>query len=506
MRREMRHLSLLTLAALLGGCVVGPDYQPPAVSVPAAYSDGASVAAAGSAPWWTGYGDPVLNDLMARALAQNLDVAQAAARVSQSREQENITRGQGGPTVNATAQASRMRLSENSISGSLSGLGASGGSSGSGGSTSALGLPGDSFSTFQAGFDASWELDLFGGQKRAIEAGRAGTQGAEWSQRDAQVMLAAEVSRSYLQYRADQRRIDLLDESIAAQRDLLQVVRARTGAGLVNDLDERRQQRDLQQLLAQREDLAAQATAQRHGLALLLGQEPNGLASQLTDGAAPASDVEVPAGLPSDLLKRRPDVRAAERQLAAATADIGAAQADLYPKISLTGAAQLVSQSLSTLLESDSLQGNVGGGLSLPIFDRGVRKATVRLREAQAQDAVIAYRKTVLTALRDVEDALSRLAADRVRVERLTESSALARDADETAQVRYRNGLTTFIDVIEARSTAISARDALVQAQAAVLLDIAALHKALGGGWDDTPQGQLGKQVHPGESARAQSR
>ena len=506
MRRKMRQqLYVLSLAALLGGCVMGPDYQPPAVPLPAAYDGAASSVASEGAAWWTGYGDPVLNDLMTRAMAQNLDIAQAAARVSQAREQEKIARGQGGPKVNATVQASQMKLSKNSLSGLLSGLG-SGDSSGSGGSTSALGLPGDSFSTFQAGFDASWELDLFGGQKRAVEAGQARTQGAEWSQRDAQVVLAAEVSRTYLQYRASQRRIALLDESISAQRDLLQVVQARTGAGLVNDLDERRQQRDLQQLLAQREDLAAEAAAQLHGLALLLGQGPEGLAGQLSNGAAPASDVEIPVGLPSDLLKRRPDVRAAERQLAAATADIGASVADLYPKISLTGAAQLVSRSLSTLLESDSLQANGGGKVSLPIFDRGVRKATVRLREAQAQEAAIAYRKTVLAALRDVEDALSRLAADRVRVERLNASSALAQDADETAQVRYRNGLTTFIDVIEARSTSISAQDSLVQAQAAVLLDIAALHKALGGGWTDGQQVQQGQPGQPGESARAQGR
>jgi NodT family efflux transporter outer membrane factor (OMF) lipoprotein len=195
--------------------------------------------------------------------------------------------------------------------------------------------------------------------------------------------------------------------------------------------------------------------------------------------------VQVPAGLPSDLLQRRPDIRAAERQLAAATADIGVATADLYPKISLTGALQLASRSLSNLIESDSIQASSAGRLSVPLLGRGAKKATIRVRQAQADEALIAYRRDVLGALRDVEDALTRLDADRQRAAHLRAMATAAQDAADTAGVRYRNGLTPYLDVLEANQTLFSARDAQAQAEAAAAQDVVALYKALGGGWDD---------------------
>ncbi|MGZ3258193.1 MAG: efflux transporter outer membrane subunit [Croceibacterium sp.] len=472
----------LVALLLLGGCTVGPNYQPPPVSVPVAFS-GASPASATTADirqWWTVFDDPILDDLIARAQTGNLDVRQAAARVQEARAQERVVRARGGPSVNVSAQAGYSQLSQNALPAGLASLG--GGQPGGG---SPIGLPGEDFATFQTGFDASWELDLFGGQRRADEAAGARTEAAVWSQRDAEVMLAAEVARTYQQYRALQRRIALADQVLASQRDQLDFVRARVRNGLTTTLDERSQQRRLDQASAQREDLLAEADARVHALGTLLGLAPAALAGELAppSAAAPAA-IDIPPGLPSALLQRRPDIRAAERKLAAATADIGVATADLYPKLSLTGALQLASRSLATLLESGSIFANGAGRLSVPLIGGG-KHETVALRRVQADEALLAYQSVVLGALREVEDALTRLDADRRKVEELRGSVAAALDAAQTAQVRQHNGLVQMADVLQARQTWLGDRDALAQAEATEAQDEVALYKVLGGGWDD---------------------
>jgi NodT family efflux transporter outer membrane factor (OMF) lipoprotein len=467
---------------LVGGCTVGPDYHPPAVAVPAAYGGGPSAASstADFRQWWTAFGDPTLNALVERARSGNLDLRQAAARVEEARAQERVVRARGGPQLNASAQAGYTKLSENALPAGLANLGGGGQPGGS----SPIGLPGEDFATFQTGFDASWEIDLFGGQRRANEAARARTAAAEWSQHDAEVMLAAEVARTYLQFRALKQRIALADQTLAAKREALGFIEARTKHGLVTTVDERRQRQDIERAAAQREDLLAQTNAQIHALGTLLGLAPTALDVELS--AAPAGappEIEVPPGLPSELLRRRPDIRAAERRLAAATADIGVATADLYPKLSLTGALQLVSRSLATLLEGDSMFANGAARLSAPLLG-GARRETVALRRSQANEALIAYEATIIGSLRDVEDALSRLQADRRQVEALRASVAAAQDAADTAQVRQRNGLVPMTEVLQARQSWLTERDALAQAEAAAAQDEVALYKALGGGWD----------------------
>jgi NodT family efflux transporter outer membrane factor (OMF) lipoprotein len=488
-----RTCTLLALL-LLGGCTVGPDYRPPAVAVPATYTGqhDATGPAANIADWWTAFGDPVLDGLIARAQGGNLDVRQAAARVAEARAQERVVRARGGPSLNASAQAGYTRLSENSLPAGLANLG--GGGQPGGGSGGGIGLPGESFATFQAGFDASWELDLFGGQRRANEAAGARTEAAEWSARDAEVMLAAEVARTYQQYRALQRRTVLADQTLAAQREQLDFTRVRARNGLVTTEGERRQQREIDKASAAREDLLAEAEVRVHALSTLLGLAPAALAQELAaQPSAPPTPIAIPPGLPSELLQRRPDVRAAECRLAAATADIGVATADLYPKLSLTGALQLASRSLATLLEADSIFANGTGRLSLPLIGGGKRE-TVAVRRAQADEALLAYQATVLGALRDVEDALTRLDADRRKGESLRTSVAAAQDAADTAQVRQRNGLVPMADVLQARQAWLADRDALAQAEAAAAQDEVALYKALGGGWDE-------RRVNPEEQA-----
>ena len=469
---------------LLGACTVGPDYRPQAVAVPPAYggSPAAGPAKADLGQWWTAFGDPALNALIERAQSGNLDMRQAAARVEEARAQERVVHARGGPSLNAGAQAGYTRLSENSLPAGLANLGGGGAPSGGG---SPIGLPGEDFATFQAGFDASWELDLFGGRRRANEAAAARTQAAEWSQRDAEVTLAAEVARTYQQFRMAQRRIALADRTLASKREALAFIQARTAHGLVTTVDERRQQQAIGRLAAQREDLLAQADADIHALGTLLGLAPTALGVELSGapGTAPAV-IAVPPGLPSELLRRRPDIRAAERRLAAATADIGVATADLYPKLSLTGALQLVSRSLATLLESGSVFANAAGQLSAPLLG-GTGRAMVALRRTQANEALIAYDAAVIGALREVEDGLTRFAADRRKIEALRASAAAAQDAADTAQVRQRNGLIEMTEVLHAREAWLTDRGALAQAEAAAAQDEIALYKALGGGWDE---------------------
>jgi NodT family efflux transporter outer membrane factor (OMF) lipoprotein len=471
-------------AGLLAACTVGPRYAPPAPDVPAGFSQ-VSVAEPDIGAWWRGFGDPTLDSLVARALALNLDIRQSAARIAEARQQVRIAGAAGQPTLSADAQASYTKLSKNTSIGNLASLLGGGGGSGQG----SAGLPGTEFETYQLGFDASWELDVFGGVRRSVEAARARASAAEWSLRDAQVMLVAELVHGYLQYRALDQRIALADQAVETRDQALDFQQVRQRHGLTTTPEVRRAQQDLAAEDAIRDDLIAQRQAQAHAMALLLGDPPLALDRKLAAPAAAAlAPTDVPVGLPSDLLRRRPDIRAAERRLAAATADVGVATADLYPRISLTGGANLVSSSLSTLIAADSFQPNVAAALMAPLLDGGRRRASVDLRRAQAREAALAYQAVVLAALRDVEDALSRLQADRDRERQLAAGEAAARDAASTAQVRARAGLTNALEALDARVGELAASDSLAQAQAARRQDLVALYKALGGGWDASPQ------------------
>ncbi|MBW8758765.1 MAG: efflux transporter outer membrane subunit [Burkholderiales bacterium] len=481
----MRVFAILSLAAAaaLSGCAT-PDAGPRTAAqagVPAAFGGDRAAAPAGElAAWWTAFDDPVLTSLVSRALAANLDVRQAALRVREARLQQRIVHGGQGPQANASTSAAANHLSRNALPSSLANLFS--GSSGSGGG---LGLPGETIRTYQAGFDASWELDLFGGDAHADEAARARADAALWSRRDAEVVLAAEVANTWLQTRSLRRRLALADQALATRRELLDVAQVRQRHGLADDGEVLRQRQSVQQASAQREDLQAQAEAGLHALASLLGLAPRALAGELppSDDRPPAR-VDVPPGLPSELLERRPDIRAAQRQAAATAADVGVAKADLYPHISLTGALQLASRSLSSLVDADSRQGSLAGKVAFPLLGRDRLHATVGLRQAQADEAALAYRAVVLHALRDVEDALTRLEADRRREGDLREAARAAREAADSAGVGYRQGLVAASAMLSARQGLQAAEDAALQSQAASEQDVVALYKALGGGWD----------------------
>lgn len=481
-------ISAISCLALVG-CTVGPDYHPPEMAVPAHYAEPQPAGEAiDPAHWWTAFGDPELTSLIERALADNPSLAIAASRVRQARIQEIQARAIGLPTLDAQGNVTHIDLSKNAGLSSLARL--FGSPSGGGGGSGGIAPPGASITTYAAGFDASWEIDLFGRGRRTREGARALEEAAVWNRRDAAVTLAAEVADAYFAYRLDQQQIGLLNDEIAKQERAQQITANIARSGLQPPIDVVRQRASLTATKARLLPLEADARLRVHALGTLLGKGPDALAAELGRplialGPAPA----IPAGLPSDLLRRRPDVRAAERRLAVATAQIGVAVADLYPRFSLTGVAQLISTSLASLFQGDSVQTQASASALFPIFDWGRRKAAVDLRKEDRQQAYLQYRQTVLTALKDVEDALARIDAERKRNAVL--HSALA-DADRTRQAvaaQYKTGFVAQNALIDAQVQALAAHEQLAASNARLRQYTVALFKAMGGGWseDGTP-------------------
>ena len=480
-------LQALPLAALLSGCTVGPDYHPPETAVPGAFASGGSaVVGADLTVWWQTFDDAELDWLIEQAMRDNLDVAAAASRIREARLQETVAGADAWPTLGANAQATRTHLSKNAIP--LGGLGSlTGGAVSLGGATNSasLGLPGQDFNTYQLGFDASWELDLWGKTRRSVEAAKDATGAAVWDRRDTQVSLAAEVANTYFALRAAERRLAVAQGDLRRQQALLGVVRTRAATGFATGLDVAQQNTQVTAADAAVAPFQAEVQAREHALGVLLGGSPETLAVPTTARDEPAPPA-VPPGLPSDLLRRRPDIRSAERQLAAATANIGVAVADYYPQITLTASPSLISTALSNLLNWDSRNLSLSAGLMWPLFNAGKTKANVGIADERQQQALLAYRKTVLTALKDVEDALSNYQSDQQRLTALRRSLDAARGAAELARQQYRAGLIPFSTVLTTEAARYSAEDQAVQGGAAVRQDLVALYKALGGGWSET--------------------
>ena len=496
--RSIRNMiAAAPLVGLLAACTVGPDTKAPDVAVPAHFAgtERAVQTDVTLARWWSGFDDPTLDGLVARALRDNLDLQTAASRIRGARQQEIVAGAAAWPSLSANAQFTHSHLSQNSLGsfgGIFGGAGGTGGSAGvaGAGSPSAFGLPGFDFNTYQLGFDASWELDLFGRTRRAVEAARDTTTASVWTGRDTQVSLVAEVADTYLALRAAQRRLAINQRDLARQQDLLDQIRTRAASGLATGLDVRQQETVVAATASGLPPLSAEVEVRLHALGVLLGEPPEALLDSAgTDaiGAAPPPRPPViPAGLPADLLRRRPDIRAAERQLAAATANIGVAVADYYPDITLTASPALVSTALSNLLTWGSRNLTVGPGLSWNIFDGGKVKANVAIATEHQRQELLAYRKAVLTALQDVEDALTRCEADRTRQQALARQADSARAAAELSRAQYRAGLVPLSTVLTTEAALLSAEDTVAQNDATTAQDVVALYKALGGGWSET--------------------
>jgi multidrug efflux system outer membrane protein len=485
----MRKVTLLA-ATMLTACSVGPNYVKPDVATPSAYQDLPTAKAqaplsfpvAGEADlsqWWMQFGDAELQSLIGRALHSNLDLLTAASRVRETREQEIVAGAAGLPQLNANGLGAHLH----SNSSLLSKLGGSGGAS--------SGTPPPSgpmdMKLYSVGFDATWEVDIFGGVRRGVEAAQANTEAAIWQMRDGEVTLTAEVAADYFTLRATQSRIATLRAEAQSQQAVLTLTADRARAGFVTQLDVNQQNSLVASTRAQIPGLQAQARMMEHAIAVLLAEEPEAMTDELDRGAAlPNLPPQLPVGLPSDLLRRRPDIRAAERQLAAATAQVGVAVADLYPKFNLIAALSFSGSQLSNLLSSNNL-GEVGlGSIMWPIFHGGEIHANIRSKKEEAQQAYYAYQKVVLGAVRDAEDALTRYTTEQQRLIQLEQAVVSGNSSAALARQQYRAGLVTYVNVLTAEANALSAQDQLEQSRQALATDLVSLYKALGGGWQET--------------------
>ena len=401
-------------------------------------------------------------------------------------------RSAGLPSVNGTGNAEYLKFQQigqksdiDKLAQQIGGAQAGNATGGTGSSTNLDSIPRD-FHTFSAGFDASWELDLFGGVRRSVEAARAQEQAARWTARDARVSLVAEIASDYLQMRGYQEQARIAAAEADRQARALSILQHTAQVGLVPQGNAIRQRTQLAQAQAQIGPLKAQAGAQIHAIGVLIGEAPEALIAELnTDVALPKVPPQVPPGLPVDLIRRRPDVRAAERQLASATAQIGVAVADLYPKISLTAMPQLATAWLGGFFLGKTFQLTAQGTASFPIFDFGARRAAISEREEQREQAYIQWRQTVLGALRDVEDALVRIAGERDSNADLRGGVAAAQRSLATVEAQYQVGLQDYTPVLDGQQQLLQAQNSLAQSDVRLRTDLASLYKALGGGWSE---------------------
>ncbi|HZL35067.1 MAG TPA: efflux transporter outer membrane subunit [Tepidisphaeraceae bacterium] len=517
---------LISAALPLGfsGCVVGPDYTKPRMPVPARFSatqpstQPAAQPIAGLERWWENFNDPMLDSLVGRAVRTNLDLRIAQSRVREARSQLTIQRGAQLPTVNAAAAYSRDRFSKEGFyipgaGGAGAGGGTLSGNTGGAAGTAAGGTLGRSqaraangagngnssntsnglasafnrseIDTWQGGFDASWEIDVFGGVRRSVEAAGADEQAAIEARRDVMVSLLAEVARNYIEVRGLQRELQIAGQNIRSQQDTVDLTRSRFQAGLATDLDVARAEAQVATTRSAVPALRTSLAQGIHRIGVLLGQDPTALESELMRAAPiPAPPPVVPVGLPSQLLRRRPDIRRAERQLAAATARVGAATADLFPRFSLTGSTGLAAGQFTNLGRLDSVYYSVGPSISWPIFDAGRIRANIKVQNAREEEALAQYQATVLVSFEDVENAIVGYAQEQARHHELQRAVDANTRAVDLATQLYQKGLTDFLNVLESQRNLFASQDQLVQSERSLSSDVVALYKALGGGWE----------------------
>ncbi len=457
-------------AFLAAGCAVGPDYRAPEPAPPSAWhaplDRGLKPSAADQqdlAAWWSRLGDPLLNRLEERAVAANLDLRQALARVREARARRGVADADLYPSLSASGKASRSR-------------------------GSAEIAPRTTTTLYDLGFDASWEIDLFGGSRRSVEAAQADLEASEADLRDALVTLSAEVARNYLDLRTQQARLASAEANLQAQTDTYRLARDRYELGAANRLAAEQARYNLESTRSQIPPLRTAIEQSKSRLAVLLGQAPGSLAAELdAAGALPAPPADVAVGIPADTLRRRPDVRRAERKLAAQTARIGVATADLYPKLSLLGSIGLEALLFSRLWGRDAVTQQLAASGSWSLFDAGRVRRNIDVQNALQEQSLAAYEAAVLGALEDVENALVAYSQEQARRDSLATAVDAARLAERVARDRYEAGATDFQGVLDAQRSRLSLEDQLATSRGQTVANLVALYKSLGGGWDAIP-------------------
>ena len=443
------------------GCTVGPNYKPPQPQVPATWLGPTPSAEPNAAAeqdlvhWWTTFGDETLTSLVERAVQSNLDLKQAEFRIRQGRAARGIVAGGLWPSADVTGSASRSRPSTGTVR-----------------------------NLYQAGFDAIWELDIFGGVRRNVEAADADIQVAVENRRDVLVTLTAEVALDYIDLRGLQQQIAIAKNNLQAQRHSAELTRQRFQGGFVSALDVANADAQVATTASQIPVLEAAVQQTIYSLSILLGREPAALIEELgPTSTIPAAVPKVPVGVPSDLLRRRPDIRSAEAQIHGATARIGVAVADLFPKVSLSGSGGYQSSRSRSLTDWNNRFWSLGPSLDWPVFAGGSIRANIELQKALKEQSVIAYQQTVLAALQDVENVLIASTKEYEHRNLLIEAVNNNRKAVDLATQLYIQGETDFLNVLQAQNALYASEDALVQSTRAVSTNLVALYKALGGGW-----------------------
>ena len=464
-----RRVILLTavVVLILAGCAaVGPDYVPVAPTAPSKWQtdleDGLNEALLNPetlAQWWTTIKDPQLSSLEQRAVKGSLDLQEARARIREARALRGISQAQLFPTVDSAGSITKSHSSASTGTGTTATL-------------------------YAAGFDAGWELDIFGGVRRAVEAAQADLEASQEQLRDVLVSLLAETALNYLEVRTFQARLAVTEKNIRAQQETYELNHSRYQAGIISELPVKQALYNLERSRSQIPTLQAGLAAAKNRLAVLLGESPGVLDDELNEEKPiPVPPVSVAVGVPAETLRHRPDIRRAERNLAAQTARIGVATADLYPKFRLFGSIGLESLSDDVFLDYSNRTWRFGPSASWNIFDAGAIRQNIEVQTARQEQALIQYESTVLRALEEVEDVLVAYAKVRRRREYLVRATEAARQADLLAKDQFSAGLVDFSNVLITQLALLSLEDDLAQSEGAATSTLVRLYKALGGGW-----------------------
>jgi outer membrane protein, multidrug efflux system len=488
--KKLLIICCISVFTFIIGCSVGPNYRKPQLDIPEKWSkttaDGYSSTQVETREWWKIFKDPMLDSLIERAVNSNLDIKIAESRIKEARLQRRMVIAEFMPNVDATGSYTRLEQSNNGLS-SLNK------------SSSSKTTKSKATDLFQAGFDASWEIDIFGGVRRAAEAAAAYIASTKEGKNEVMISLLSEVARNYFDESSSQIRIEKLDALIEAQRKILDLTRAKYDAGLASKLELISSESQLKSIESQKPLLETVKNQSILRLGVLLGQEPNALVSELSDNKASKTEIpEIPVGLPSDLLQRRPDIRRAEFDLKTQTALIGVAKSDLFPKISLTGAFGYQSLELSDLLHKASEAWSFGPSIRWSIFDAGKIRTNIKIQNERQKQALLAYQSTILSSLEDVENALTAYAKERERNNSLNQIIESKQNALDISNDLYKNGLIDLINLQEIESDLYRNQDSLIQSDNIVVNNLIALFKALGGGWEipseSTVSGSIKKQ------------
>ncbi|WP_155322810.1 efflux transporter outer membrane subunit [Desulfosarcina ovata] len=455
-------IALTMLLGMTGCAPVGPDYAAPEIAVSGNWQTTFAGNAQPELPdpshlacWWANFNDPILSGLIERAIAEGLDVQNSLARLREARARYGISDAALFPNLDLSADATWSRSGNDPA--------------------------GDAYGS---GLDAGWELDLFGGLRRAKEAAEADLQADAADLYDVMVSLTAEVGLGYVDLRMDQARLAVTRTNIDSQQETHDLIQGRYSVGLSNELDLQQARYNLESTRSRVPSLLTSIVASRNRLAVLTGQAPGKLDRLLAERQPlPVAPVTIAVGVPADMLQRRPDIRRAERELAAQTARIGEAEAERYPQIRLSGSIGIEASKLADLFESGTLFWNHGPRISWPIFDASAIRNAVNAQEALQAQARIAYESAVLEALEEVENAMTAFAQEQLRRLRLAEAAEAAECAEKLARGKYMAGLIDFSEVLEAQRSLLSFQEQLVESDGTITANLIRLYKALGGGW-----------------------